>query len=81
MLDKVIAGFITLWLSLIALVTVFDFIGIFRRAPTVWSGFLDTWDEVFNYKLYLTIMIVSSPALLAIWWKQRRSKNRSAEHG
>lgn len=72
MLDKLLTWLANLWISLIAIVTVFDFIGIFQRAPTAWNGLMASFAELLNYRLYTTIAIVASPALLMIWWRQRR---------
>jgi hypothetical protein len=78
MLDKVLTWLANIWVLLIAIITIFDFIGIFIRAPTAWGGLMGSFQELMNYRLYTTIAIFSAPALLMIWWRARRRESRSA---
>jgi hypothetical protein len=53
-------------------ITMFTFARLWTEAPTFWSGLLAIVDEATNYKLYLTIALFSSPALAAMWWREKR---------
>jgi hypothetical protein len=76
MLNKILEWFINIWLGLIVLLTAVDFIGIFMRAETTLSGLGEMWSEIWNYRLYTTILIFSVPAMLAAWWLQKRATTR-----
>lgn len=74
MLNKILEWFVTIWLSIIVLLTAVDFIGIFLRAETIPSGIAGILSEILNYTLYTTIAIFSAPAFLALWWLEKRRR-------
>jgi hypothetical protein len=72
MTDKILAWFVNLWLFLIFVITMLAFARLWTEAPTFSTGLLAIVDEASNYKLYLTIALFSSPALVAMWWREKR---------
>lgn len=79
MLDKILTWAANLWLFLVIVITIFDFTGIFDRAPTAWAGLMGSLAELLNYRFYTTIALTSSPAFLLLWWRQRRRDRIMAE--
>jgi type III secretory pathway component EscS len=73
-LDKVLTWFIGAWVGLVFILTMASFAGTMIAAPTFWAGVTAIQDELspFNIKYYLTMAVLLSPALGALWWRDKR---------
>jgi hypothetical protein len=78
MIDKILTWFINVWLFLILIITIFTFARLWTDAPTLWDGLFAIVGEAINYQLYLTVALFSSPALTAIWWREKRRTARTS---
>jgi len=78
-IDRILGWFISFWCFVVFVLLLADFTGIMRRAPTIWSGVSGILDEISptNYKLFITLLIFLSPALLALWWRERRRRKQT----
>jgi hypothetical protein len=76
MFDKLLAGFATVWGLLILAICLLDIVDDFIHAPSFWQGLLLTWDDwnLFNLRHTFTVVLAASPALLALWWLERRKR-------
>jgi hypothetical protein len=75
-LDRILTWFINAWTFLTVIVIIMGFGGMMLKAPTTWDGIVMIWDSLTGYRFYLTIMLLFSPALAAMWWKEKRQSRR-----
>ena len=72
--DMALTWFINIWVGSVVGINVAAIIGFMSVAPTVWAG-IGTIQEVyspFNVWNWLLELLALSPALVAIWWRERR---------
>jgi hypothetical protein len=78
-LDRALTWFIGAWLIFVLIFTVMSFAGMIVAAPTFWSGVAQVSAEPFNIKFCITLILFLSPALAAIWWRdKRRERDRTS---
>lgn len=76
-MHSALTWFIRVWIGLAILVNLVAVVSIIYFAPTFWEG-VDKVAEIFNpfnvFNLAMEILLLS-PALLALWWRDARAKN------
>ena len=73
-MDKALTWFINSWLALVVVANVAAVVGFFVGAATFWDG-LTRIKEVyspFNFANFITEVLSLSPALGAMYWRDRR---------
>src|ERR1700732_1635502 len=73
-MDKALTWFIRSWLVLVLLANIAAIVGFFLGAVTVWEGWMrvkETYSP-FNISNFVMEMVVLSPALGALYWRDRR---------
>lgn len=78
-MDKALTWFIRAWIVFALLVNAAAVIGMFLSAETFWAGwkqFTQTYSP-FNVANVFMELILLSPALGAIYWRDRRRRTRS----
>lgn len=77
-LDKALSWFVVGWLWVVVILTLMSFTGTVISAPSIWTGLLRVRDELnpFNFRYYFTMILLLSPALLAMWWRDKRQQKR-----
>jgi hypothetical protein len=75
-LDRALTWFIGIWIGLVFILTMTSFAATMLAAPTVWDGLAKIRDELHpsNYRLYVTVFLLLSPAILAMGWRDRRRR-------
>lgn len=79
MLDRILTWFAYAWGSFFAALAVLDIAWIIWTAPSLWLGLLAAqakWFDPFNIIHWLAELIVLSPAIGAILWRDRRRRLR-----
>jgi hypothetical protein len=74
MFDRLLAGFAAVWGLLILAICLLDIVYDFTHAPSLWQGWIamgNDWNP-FNLRRTFTVVLAASPALLALWWLERR---------
>lgn len=73
-LDKILTWFIGTWMFLVFVLAMMSVAGLMLAAPSIWAGLLEIRDELnpFNVKYYFTLILLLSPALLAMVWRDKR---------
>lgn len=76
-MDKALTWFIRIWVGLIVLLNVAAIIGFFATAPSFWAGIARVQETYspFNVVNWIVEVISLSPALAAMWWRDKRRKN------
>lgn len=75
-MDKALTWFIWLWMGLVIALNAFAIFGIFlstNDAWQTWTWMQDTYSP-FNFYNLIAEAIVMSPALGAVFWRDRRRK-------
>jgi hypothetical protein len=79
-MDKALTWFIRSWLALVLLANVAAIVGFFLLAATAWDG----WRQVretynpYNISNFVAEMVSLSPALGALYWRDRRRALKNA---
>jgi hypothetical protein len=73
-MDKALTWFIRSWLVLVLLANVAAVVGFFLGAATVWDGWMQVKETYspFNISNFVMEMVSLSPALGALYWRDRR---------
>jgi hypothetical protein len=73
-MDKALTWFIRVWLVLVLLANVAAVVGFFLGTATVWDGWMKVKETYspFNIANFVMEMAVLSPALGAMYWRDRR---------
>jgi hypothetical protein len=74
--DRFLTWFINAWVVVVAVLVPLGFCGIVLKAPSFWSGLSAVWDHLLDVRFYLTVVLLMSPALAALWWKKRRQRSK-----
>lgn len=73
-MDRALTWFATGWGALAILVNVIAIIGLFIGAESFWAGLNRFWDTYspFNLWNWGAELVLFSPAIGAMWWRDRR---------
>ena len=81
-MDRALTWFISLWVGFALFLMIVDIFWILTHAPSLWSGILaaqEQWFDPFNFRHIISEAIFLSPAVGALFWRQkRRSREQSS---
>lgn len=80
-MDKALTWFINCWVALFILANVVAVVGLFVGAKSFWDGWTQVTETYnpFNVGNYIVELAVLSPALGAMYWRNKRRASSSKE--
>lgn len=82
-MDRALSWFASAWVALAVLVNLVAILGLFIGAPTFWSGIGSVQHiyGLFNLANVVAEIVLLSPAIGALSWRDRRRKRAAARAG
>jgi hypothetical protein len=80
-MDRVLTIFIKLWIGLVALTNVAAIVGLMAGATSFWAGVgrVQEMYSPFTLSTFLINVVLSSPAIGAYAWRERRRARASGQ--